>query len=79
MLIDLSSSATQNLETNMKKISALVLAASLASTAAFAGGPVVVPAEPMVVPAVAPASSISAGIVIPLLLLVVLAAVAANQ
>jgi hypothetical protein len=62
----------------MKKISALVLAASLASTAAYAGGPVVVPVEPA--PAVvAPASSISAGIVIPLLLLVALAAAVANN
>ena len=64
----------------MKKISALVLAATLASTAAFAGGPVMVPVEPapVMVPA-APASSISAGIVIPLLLLIVIAAAVANS
>jgi hypothetical protein len=67
----------QTLETDMKKISALVLAASLASTAAFAGGPVVVPVEPA--PAVAPASSISAGIVIPLLLLIALAAAVSSN
>jgi hypothetical protein len=59
----------------MKKTSAIVLAASLASTAAFAGGPVIVPVEgePMAV-VVGPTSSINAGIVVPLLLLVVLAA-----
>ncbi len=59
----------------MKKISALVLAASLTSTTAFAGGPVIVPTEgePVAV-VVGPTSSINAGIVVPLLLLVVLAA-----
>lgn len=62
----------------MKKISALVLAASLASTAAYAGGPVVTPVEPAPAVTPAPASSISAGIVIPLLLLVALAAAVAN-
>lgn len=63
----------------MKKISALVLAASLASTAAYAGGPVVAPAapEPAMAPA-APTSSIDAGIVVPLLLLVALAAAMSN-
>ncbi len=57
----------------MMKTSAIVLAASLASTAAFAGGPVIVAVEgePQAV-VVGPTSSISAGIVVPLLLLVVL-------
>ncbi len=58
----------------MKKLSSLVLATSLASTAAFAGGPVVVPAAPEPAMAPAPTSSINAGIVIPLLLLIVLIA-----
>lgn len=63
------------MELTMKKISALVLAASLTSTTAFAGGPVIVPTEgePVAV-VVGPTSSINAGIVVPLLLLVVLAA-----
>jgi hypothetical protein len=79
MLIDLRVPPLKNLETNMKKISALVLAASLASTAAFAGGPVMAPVEPApAVAAPAPASSISAGIVIPLLLLIALAAAMSN-
>lgn len=64
----------------MKKISALVLAATLASTAAFAGGPVMVPMEPApVVVAPPPASSISAGIIVPLLLLIAIAAAVANS
>lgn len=65
----------------MKKISALVLATTLTSTTAFAGGPVIVPVEgePMAVE-VGPTSSINAGIVVPLLLLVVLgAAIYASQ
>jgi hypothetical protein len=73
-----ASSATQILENKMKKISALVLAASLASTAAFAGGPVMAPTEPAPAVTPAPASSISAGIVIPLLLIVALAAALSN-
>jgi hypothetical protein len=79
MLIDLRVPPLK-LETTMKKISALVLAATLASTAAYAGGPVVTPVEPApaVAPA-APASSISAGIVIPLLLLIVVAAAVSNN
>lgn len=64
----------------MKKISAVVLAASLASTAAFAGGPVVVADEGEPVAVVAePASSINAGIIVPLLLLVVLGVALANN
>lgn len=64
----------------MKKISALVLAATLVSTAAFAGGPVVAPSEgePAVVVA-GPASSISGSYVLPLLLLAVLAAAAMSS
>ncbi len=65
----------------MKKISALVLATSLSATTAFAGGPVIVAVEgePMAVE-VGPTSSINAGIVVPLLLLIVLgAAVYASQ
>ena len=58
----------------MKKITALALAASLSATAAFAGGPVVVPAVPKPAVAPAPTSSINAAIVVPLLLLVVLLA-----
>ncbi len=59
----------------MKNITALVLASSLAATAASAGGPVIVPVEgePVAV-VVGPTSSINAGIVVPLLLLVVLGA-----
>lgn len=45
----------------MKKLAALVAAASVLSTAAFAGGPVIVEAEPAPVVAVAPASSGSIG------------------
>ncbi|GGW25709.1 hypothetical protein GCM10011452_12000 [Gemmobacter lanyuensis] len=45
----------------MKKLAALVAVASLASTAAFAGGPVVVAEEPAPAVAVAPASSGSLG------------------
>ncbi len=57
----------------MKNITALVLASSLAATAASAGGPVVVAVEgePMAVVA-GPTSSINAGIIVPLLLLIVL-------
>ena len=64
----------------MKKISALVLAATLASTAAFAGGPVMAPVEPApVVTPPPPASSISAGIIVPLILLIAIAAAVANS
>jgi cytochrome c-type biogenesis protein CcmH/NrfG len=70
----------QLMELTMKNVTALVLATSLASTAAYAGGPVVVAVEgePEVM-TVAPTSSINAGIVVPLLLLVVLAAALATQ
>lgn len=64
----------------MKKITALVLAGSLASSTAFAGGPIIVPVEPEPVVVVGPTSSINGGIVVPLLLLLLIgAAVAANQ
>ena len=62
----------------MKKISALVLAASLASTAAYAGGPVVAPMAPEPAMAPAPTSSVSASLVVPLLLLVAIAAAMSN-
>ena len=63
----------------MKKITALVLAGSLASSAAFAGGPVIIPVEPEPVVIVGPTSSINGGIVVPLLLLLLVgAAIAAN-
>jgi hypothetical protein len=45
----------------MKKLAALVAVASVMSTAAFAGGPVVVEAEPAPGVIVAPASSGSLG------------------
>ena len=59
----------------MKKISALVLAASLAGTAAYAGGPVVAPAapQPAMAKPMAPTSSFPAALVVPLLLLVAIA------
>jgi hypothetical protein len=64
----------------MKKISALALAASLAASTAFAGGPVIIPVEPEPVVVVGPTSSINGGIVVPLLLLLLVgAAVAAND
>ena len=65
----------------MKKISALVLAASLSSTTAFAGGPVYVApeGEPVAVVEAGPTSSINAGIVVPLLLLIVIAAAVATR
>lgn len=61
----------------MKKLTALVLGLSMASTAAFAGGPVVVPMDMEPVVVVAPTSSLSGGLVVPLLLLALLAAAAA--
>ena len=62
----------------MKKISAFVLSLTMA-TSAFAGGPVIVPSEgePVVVIA-GPTSSFNAGLIIPLLLLVLLAVAASN-
>jgi len=64
----------------MKKITALVLAGSLASSVAFAGGPVIIPVEPEPVVVVGPTSSINGGIVVPLLLLLLVgAAIAANN
>ncbi len=64
----------------MKKITALVLAASLASTTAFAGGLDVVAVEPEPEVVIAgPTGTFNAGIVIPLLLLLLLAAAASQN
>ena len=63
---------------NPKKLILATLALVVA-TSAFAGGPVVVPSEgePVVVIA-GPASTFNAGLIIPLLLLVLLAVAASN-
>lgn len=61
----------------MKKFAAIALVASLASTAAFAGGPVVVAEEPVV--AVAGPSSSAPGIVLPLIGLAAVAALASSH
>ena len=61
----------------MKKFAAIALVASLASTAAFAGGPVVVAEEPVV--AVAGPSSSAPGIVLPLIGLAAVVALASSS
>lgn len=62
----------------MKKFAAIALVASLASTAAFAGGPVVVAEEAPVVAVAGPTSS-APGYVLPLVGLAAVAALASSS